>query len=131
MGIISNCHSIYCFPKAGWTSGYGLLHLKPIFHWILGLCWPPNANEINTKNIKCTWPTRKLWFGTQHNLYSTDLRWGFALGVSQILKFALVVTQILAFLDTNRMVSPKQNCGIGGLGPNANGFASQQNIGFS
>ena len=23
--------------------------LKPIFHWILGSHWPPNANEINTK----------------------------------------------------------------------------------
>ena len=23
--------------------------LKPIFHWKLGLRWPPNANEINTK----------------------------------------------------------------------------------
>ena len=30
--------------------------LKPIFHWKLGLCWLPNANEIKTKNMKCTWP---------------------------------------------------------------------------
>ena len=23
-------------------------NLKPIFHWELGTCWPPNANEIDT-----------------------------------------------------------------------------------
>ena len=44
-----------------------LASLKPIFHWILGLRWQPNANEINTKNMKCTWPTRKfcVWNPTQ------------------------------------------------------------------
>ena len=31
--------------------------LKPIFHWKLGLRWLQNANEIYTKNMKCTWPT--------------------------------------------------------------------------
>ena len=36
-----------------------------------------------------------------------------ALGVTQIL--ALGVTQILAFLDTNMLVSPTRNCGVGGL----------------
>ena len=52
-------------------------------------------------------------FGTQNNLYSTDLRWGFALGVTQILNFALGVTQILAFLDTNMLVFPTQNLALG------------------
>ena len=33
----------------------------------------------------------------------------------QILAFALGVTQILAFLDTNMLVYPMQNCGVGGL----------------
>ena len=33
----------------------------------------------------------------------------------QILAFALGVTQILAFLDTNLLVCPTQNCGAGGL----------------
>ena len=32
-------------------------NLKPIFHWKLGLRWLQNANEINTKNMKCTCPT--------------------------------------------------------------------------
>ena len=31
-------------------------------------------------------------------------RWGFALGLTQILKFELGVLQILAFLDTNMLV---------------------------
>ena len=61
-----------------------LYYLKPIFHWKLGLCWVPNANKINTKNMKCTWPIcKKFVFGTQCNLYSTDARWSFALGDAQ------------------------------------------------
>ena len=43
--------------------------------------------------------------GTQRNLYSIGSHWGFPLGV----------TQILVFLDTNMLVSPKRNCGVGGL----------------
>ena len=62
---------------------------KPIFHWKLGSRWLPNANEINTKNMKCTWPTPEFCVGTQRNLYSTGLRLGFALGKTQILGFAL------------------------------------------
>ena len=54
-------------------------------------------------------------FGTQRNLYSTDSRWGFALGVARIFKFASGVRQILALLDTNMLVSHKGNCGVGGL----------------
>ena len=57
----------------------------------------------------------KLAFGTQRNLYSTDLRWGFALGVTQILGLASGVTQIFAFLDTNMLVSPTRNSGVGDL----------------
>ena len=29
-------------------------YLKPIFHQKLGSRWLPNANEIYTKNMKCT-----------------------------------------------------------------------------
>ena len=58
-----------------------------------------------------------------------------ALGVTQILGLALGETQILVFLDINMLVSPRQNCGGGGLkptpGPNENGFASQWNVGFT
>ena len=48
-------------------------------------------------------------FGTQRNLYSTDLRLGLAFGVTHILKFVSGVMQILAFLDSNILVFPTQN----------------------
>ena len=54
-------------------------------------------------------------FGTQRNLYSTDLRWGFALGETQILGLASGVMQIFMFLDTNMLVYPTQNYSVGGL----------------
>ena len=57
----------------------------------------------------------KFAFGIQRNLRSTDLRWGFALGETQILGLASGVMEILAFLDTNVLVYPTQNCGIWGL----------------
>ena len=64
-------------------------------------------------------PRKKLYvhgqFGTQRNLYSTDLRWNFALGVMQILTFTLGITQILAFLDTNMLVFPTLILAFGGL----------------
>ena len=54
--------------------------------------------------------------GTQRiNLYPTDWRWGFALGVTEILGLASGVMQIFAFLDTRMLVSPTQNSGVGGL----------------
>ena len=85
--------------------------LKPIFHWKLGSHWLPNANEINTKNMKCTCPTPEFCVGTQRNLYSTGLRLGLASGKTQILGLASGVWPM--------------------PGPDANGFASQWNIGFS
>ena len=68
--------------------------------------------------MKCTWPTRRFCIGDPTQ---PIFNW-----------LALGVTQILAFLDTNMLVYPMQNCGIGGLtqGPNTNGFASQWNKGF-
>ena len=54
-------------------------------------------------------------FGTQRNLYSTDLQWGLALGEMQTLGLASGVTEIFAFLDTNMLVYPTQNSGVGGL----------------
>ena len=104
--------------------------LKPIFHWKLGSI--PNANEINTKNMKCTCPTPEFCVGTQRNLYSTGLLLGMALGKTQILGLA---SGVFVFSDTNMLVSPRLKCGVGGCkptpGPDANGFASQWNIGLS
>ena len=65
-----------------------VLILKPIFHLKTGLRWGPDANEIYTKNMKCTCPTRKFCVGVQRNLYSTGLRLGFASGKTQLLGFA-------------------------------------------
>ena len=59
--------------------------LKPTFHWKWGSHWVPNANEIYTKNIKCTWPTPVFCVWTQRKLYSTDWRRGLASGKTQIL----------------------------------------------
>ena len=43
------------------------------------------------------------------------LAFGFCVGGNANLYFALGVTQILAFLNANILVSPTQNCGVGGL----------------
>ena len=101
--------------------------VKPIFHSKLGSRWLPIANEISTNNMKCTWPMQTL--GTQRNLYSIGSRWRFVLGVTQILCFALEVTQILAFLDTNMLA----DFHVGGLTqcPNASSFVLQGNLGLN
>ena len=111
--------------------------LKPIFHWKWGSRWVPNANEIYTKNMKCTWPTPAFCVGTKRNLYSTGLRLGFASAKTQILGFASAKTQIKGFA-----LAPKyQHVGISNAKiwrrghcptptPDARYFASQWNIGF-
>ena len=38
--------------------------LKPIFHDKLGSRSVTNGNEMNTNNMKCTWPSRQ--FGTNY-----------------------------------------------------------------
>ena len=103
--------------------------IKPIFHWKLGWRWLPNAifNEINTKNMKCTWPTPEFCVGTQRNQYSTGLRLGFASGKTQILGFALapryqhVCIPNAKFWRRGYCPTPT---------PNARYFASQWNIGL-
>ena len=95
-----------------------LIQVKPIFNWKLGSRWLPNANEINTKNMKCTWPTPEFCVGTQRNLYSTGLRLGFASGKTQILGFHRVKCKLEGsrwHQDTNMLVSPTQNSGVGGI----------------
>ena len=88
--------------------------LKPIFHWKWGLRWVPNTNEIYTKNMKYTWPTPAFCVGTQRNLYSTDWCRGLALGLTQILGLASGKANF-HILDTNMLVSPTQNSGVGGI----------------
>ena len=59
------------------------------------------ANEIDTTNMNVHAQREKFVFGTQRNLYSTDLHLGFALGLTQTLGLASGVwrrvTQIFAF----------------------------------
>ena len=66
----------------------GIWGFKPIFHWKWGSRWLPNAKEIYTHKMKCTWPTPVFCVGTQRHLYSTDWRRGLASGLMQILGLA-------------------------------------------
>ena len=81
---ISETYLSICLCK---INQYFVYSVKPIFHWKLGLRWVPNANEINTKNMKCTWPTQEICIWYRLNLYSTDSRWGFALGDAKNLRY--------------------------------------------
>ena len=82
------------------------MSLKPIFHWKWGLRWLPNANEIYTKKMKCTWPLKKFAFWTQRHLYSTDWRRGLASEVTQITPDARVCI--------GSKIQTMQNSGVGG-----------------
>ena len=67
----------------------------------------PNANEIDTKTVECTWPTPEFCVGTQRNLYSIGLCLGFASGKTQLLGFTLGKTQNIMSpnaRDTNMLV---------------------------
>ena len=92
--------------------------------------------KSTSTKMKCTCQCENFALGTQCNLYSTDSRWGFALGETQILCFALGTSKILGFLDTNMLVLARQIFALGEppnvkicVGPNASSFASQWNIG--
>ena len=52
------------------------LRVKRIFHTKKRLRWLPKANEIDTDNMKCTYPTQTQLAHTQRELYSTGLGWG-------------------------------------------------------
>ena len=79
--------------------------VKPIFHRKLGSRWLPNANDIDTKHMKCTWPMQAPTRGDPSQTifhWLTLGPWGFALGPQ-------------GFLDTNMLVSPTRNGHVGGL----------------
>ena len=65
--------------------------------------------------MKSTRPMQKICVGDPTHPIFHWLAFGFCVGVTQILYFALGVTQILALFDTNMLVSPTRNCGVGGL----------------
>ena len=115
-----------------------VLVLKPIFHRKLHLRRLPNANEINTKNMKCTCPTQgpNARDPTQPMFHWLAL--GFASGKTQLLGFASCKTRrgkrkryqhvgILASGNAKVSSFASGNAKV----PNASSFASQWNIGFS
>ena len=83
---------------------------------------PYSTEKRDPKRIKSTHTKinvhsqpKQFAAGTQSNLYSTNLRWGFTLGIRQIFGLAMGIRQILPFLDTDMFVSPMRNYGNGGL----------------
>ena len=102
-------------PDARYFAFWWNIGLKPIFHQKLGSRWLPNPNEIYTKNMKCTWPTRKFCIGYPLHLYSTDWRRGLASRVMQILGLASGIGVGVTPKYTNMLVSPMQNSGVGGI----------------
>ena len=86
--------------------------LKPIFHWKWGSRWLSNANEIYTKKLKCTWPTQEIcvW-----DLTPSIFHWlASGVGVGSNTNYSR--HQGLRWLqDTNMLVSPMQNSGVGGI----------------
>ena len=102
--------------------------LKPIFHLKTGLRWMPDANEIYTKNMKCTCPTPAFCVGTQRNLYSTGWRRGLASGKTQML--ALGNAKIYQRVGiSNAKVWRRGHCPT--PAPDARYFAFWWNIGFN
>ena len=85
-------------------SGVSLsFRLKPIFHWKLNLRCLTNANEMDTNNMKSTWPTPAPSVGEPTPPIFHQLALG--VGLTQILAFALGLTQILAFLEQREIVA--------------------------
>ena len=84
---------------------------------------------MDTNNMKSTWPTPAPRVGDPTPPIFHLVALGVGVGVMQILAFLLGVTQILAFLDTNMLVSPTRWWSKPTGGPNANGFVWQWNIG--
>ena len=89
--------------------------LKPMFHWKLGLRWLPNANEINTKNMKCTCPTPAPCVGDPMPPIFNWLALGVGVGGNANFSARVGSNANLVFLDTNMLISPTRDCGVGGL----------------
>ena len=69
--------------------------------------------------MKSTWPMPAIHVRDTMPPMFHLLALGVDVGGKQILAFVLGVTQILAFLDNNMLVSPTRNCGVGGLSQRA------------
>ena len=118
--------SVHLLDKAGATI------VKPMFRWKLGLSWPPNASEINTKNQMYIANMKSLRLVP--NATYIPLTWGWHRGNANF-RFGVGG-------EANFRVFRYQHVGIGNArlwrwvskptpGPHTNGFMSQWNIGFS
>ena len=114
--------------------GETMWKLKPIFHWKWGSRWPPNMNEIYTKKRNVHGQRQNFAFGTQRNLYSTDLVFGFRVGWNANFRFHVGG-------NANFMAPRYQHVGIPNAkfwhwgycptpNPDTRDFASQRNIGL-
>ena len=85
--------------------------------------WLPNGNEINTNE--------KYMVDASPNARSPNATY---IPLTPVGGLAFGVTQILAFLDTNMLVSQTQIFALGAepmRSPNASSFVSQWNIGLN
>ena len=102
---------VNCFWKGVIVLSWRHHSLKPIFHKKTRLRWLSNAKEIDTNDMKCTWPTWIPNANTQRKI----LHW-LALGPQRLVLgrqgFALGLPGILA---TSMLVSPTRNAHVGGL----------------
>ena len=94
------------------------VNVNSIFHQILRSRWVPNANEIDTNNMKCTCPTQTQLYRIKRKPYSTGSRCGscwvlyrFALGIIDSRWGDALGSQ--GVLDNNMVVSPTRNVGVG------------------
>ena len=96
--------------------------LRPIFHWKQGSCWVPNANKIDTNNMKSTCPvlaptrgvpTRPI-FHYSHRGLCWALEGQDGLAKLHVGSVRLALGQ-QGVLDTNMLVLPKRNRRVGVL----------------
>ena len=71
----------------------------PIFYWKLRLRFLTNANEMDTNNLKYTWPSPAPHVGDPTQPIFPPA----SIGGNTNLAFPFGVMQILAFLDTNML----------------------------
>ena len=101
--------------------------VKPIFHCKLGLCWLTN-------NMKCTWPIRRFCVGDPTQPIFLWLASGFCIGGNANFMFRVEGNANLRGFRDQYVGIPNAKLWRWGSkptqGPNANGFASQWNIGL-
>ena len=75
--------------RVGGVTQYQTPMLKPIFHWERCLRWLPNANEMDTNNMKCTCPTQDFCVGDPTQPVFHWLALGFCVRANANFKFCV------------------------------------------